>query len=74
MRFVTPLGFLAAAGLVAWLNASDGVRVWALPLEGLVPSLRGDPTAQGRATVGIFLVLSLVFGVRATLRGRGEGS
>ena len=71
MRFVTPLGFLAAAAFVGWLNARDGVRVWALPLEVVVPSLHGDPVGQGRATVGVFLVLGLVFGVRAVLtRGR----
>ena len=69
MRYVTPLLFFLCAAWVHHANGQSTGSVLVFPfLESLVPSLKGDPAALGRATEGLLVALGGVLLLVALVR------
>ena len=73
MRFVTPAFFFAVAGILHFYNPRPNGEVVVFPfMTSLLPSTKGDPLAQARATEGLIVIVGLLTLVLAVWRMRRE--
>ena len=73
MRFLTPAFFFVVAGILHFYNPRPNGEVVGFPfMASLVPSTKGDPLAQARASEALIVLVGLLTLVLAVWRMRRE--